>query len=113
MKKELLCNSVGNYQCFKLIISDPKYLKKNAKRPIKAVILSARVHPGETVSSWMMRGSIFFLTSEDLVAKTLRENFYFIILPMLNPDGVVQGNYRTSLVGCDLNRKYQNATKVY
>lgn len=26
---------------------------------------------------------------------------------MLNPDGVINGNYRTSLAGCDLNRKWK------
>jgi murein tripeptide amidase MpaA len=25
---------------------------------------------------------------------------------MLNPDGVIVGNYRTSMAGCDLNRRY-------
>lgn len=28
------------------------------------------------------------------------------IVPMLNPDGVVVGNYRCSLAGLDLNREY-------
>lgn len=28
----------------------------------------------------------------------------FFIIPMMNPDGVVVGNYRTSLIGRDLNR---------
>ena len=27
---------------------------------------------------------------------------------MLNPDGVVNGNYRSSLAGEDLNRRYAN-----
>ena len=31
-------------------------------------------------------------------------NFY--IVPMMNPDGVVAGNYRTSFSGRDLNRKF-------
>ncbi len=26
------------------------------------------------------------------------------VVPMLNPDGVANGNYRCSLAGCDLNR---------
>lgn len=45
-----------------------------------------------------------FLTSSDPVAATLRASFIFKIVPMLNPDGVVNGNYRCSLTGVDLNR---------
>ena len=30
----------------------------------------------------------------------------FKIVPMLNPDGVIVGNYRCSLSGLDLNRQY-------
>lgn len=74
----------------------------------KAVIISSRVHPGEVVGSWMMRGVLFFLTdTENPEAKMLRERFIFKILPMLNPDGVINGNYRCSLAGCDLNRRWK------
>ena len=31
---------------------------------------------------------------------------------MLNPDGVVIGNYRCNLVGVDLNRRWPNPSKV-
>lgn len=36
----------------------------------------------------------------------LRNHFVFKIIPMVNPDGVVLGNYRTSLSGKDLNREF-------
>ena len=31
---------------------------------------------------------------------------------MLNPDGVIHGNYRCSLAGCDLNRRWKNPCKL-
>jgi murein tripeptide amidase MpaA len=76
--------------------------EKIAERP--AVILSGRVHPGESNASWIMEGLLDFVTSDDAIAKELRERFVFKIVPMLNPDGVIVGNYRCSLSGFDLNR---------
>jgi len=35
----------------------------------------------------------------------------FRIVPMLNVDGVVLGNYRCSLLGVDLNRKWLSPNK--
>ena len=35
----------------------------------------------------------------------------FKIIPMVNPDGVVAGNYRTSFFGKDLNRTYHQQRK--
>jgi hypothetical protein len=31
---------------------------------------------------------------------------------MLNPDGVINGNYRCSLAGCDLNRRWKAPSKI-
>jgi murein tripeptide amidase MpaA len=60
----------------------------------------------------MMWGVIEFLTDTDnQEAKLLREKFIFKIIPMLNPDGVINGNYRCSLAGCDLNRRWKNPLK--
>lgn len=68
-----------------------------AERP--AVILTARVHPGESNSSFIIEGVIDYLISQDENAKLLRNRYVFKIVPMLNPDGVVVGNYRCSLSG--------------
>ncbi len=40
------------------------------------------------------------------VAHALREKLVFLIVPMLNPDGVIAGNSRGDLIGNDLNRCY-------
>ena len=52
----------------------------------------------------MMNGVIEFLDSDHVDAKYLRDAFVFKIIPMQNPDGVIVGNYRCSLMGVDLNR---------
>jgi hypothetical protein len=69
-------------------------------------VLTARVHPAETVASYMLDGFIDFLTSSDPKAQFLRSRFVFKIIPMLNPDGVHNGSYRGDLQGVNLNRVY-------
>ena len=51
-----------------------------------------------------MEGFIEYILGEDLEARNLRNTYVFKIIPMLNPDGVIVGNYRCSLSGLDLNR---------
>lgn len=76
----------------------------------RAIILTSRVHPGESNASYMMEGTLEYLVSEDEGARYLRDNFVFKIIPMLNPDGVIIGNYRCSLSGLDLNRQWITAS---
>ncbi|XP_050403069.1 cytosolic carboxypeptidase 1 [Patella vulgata] len=56
------------------------------------IFLSGRVHPGESNSSWVMKGTIDYLLSMKPGAQRLREMYIFKIVPMLNPDGVINGN---------------------
>lgn len=81
-----------------------QYLKDHAHK--KAIVLTSRVHPGEPQASFMYEGTVQMLLSDSDLAIELRKNFVFKIVPMLNPDGVIHGNYRCSLLGCDLNRKW-------
>jgi murein tripeptide amidase MpaA len=78
----------------------------------KGIFFSARVHPGESNSSWIMKGLIDYLVSQTPEAKALRENFVFKIIPILNPDGVINGNYRCCLSGQDLNRRWKAPNRV-
>lgn len=93
-----------------------KFMKNYAKRstnPLKpALFFSGRVHPGETPASWMMKGMLDFLTSDTASAKLLRQIFVIFVVPILNPDGVVNGNNRCSLAGVDLNRQWKVPSKM-
>ncbi|XP_072529822.1 cytosolic carboxypeptidase 2 isoform X2 [Salminus brasiliensis] len=105
-KVRVLCRSLAGNAVYVLTITAPcsTWQERRSKR---AVVVTARVHPGETNGSWMMQGFLDFLLGDSPDARLLRETFVFKVVPMLNPDGVVVGNYRCSLTGCDLNRNYR------
>ena len=84
-----------------------KIPKRNKTAFRRGIVISARVHPGETPASWVMRGALDYLVSDFPGAVLLRRNFVFFIVPMLNPDGVIFGNNRCSLAGVDLNRQWK------
>jgi|GEM_PF-1036690 len=102
-ERRLLCKSLGGLRCDELTITN---FKSGSPLTRPAVVFTGRVHPGETNASYMMEGTIRFLLGNSALAKMLRELYVFKIVPMLNPDGVYHGNYRTSLSGCDLNRTW-------
>ncbi|XP_065831156.1 cytosolic carboxypeptidase 2-like [Oscarella lobularis] len=109
-KQRILCRSVAGNLVHLLTITSPSssLIEAEAKQ---AVVVTARVHPGETNGSWMMKGFLDFVTGNSTDAKILRDSFVFKVVPMLNPDGVIVGNYRCSLSGRDLNRNYRTTMK--
>ena len=90
-----------------LVISDSTLdLVAGSPSHKRALVMTGRVHPGETNASFMMHGIIDFLLGPSQYAAQLRAGFVIYVVPMLNPDGVILGNYRCSLSGHDLNRAY-------
>ncbi|EDO34305.1 predicted protein [Nematostella vectensis] len=94
-RRSTLCHSLAGNACDVITItSNPRHrdaytLDSFRSRPY--VFLSARVHPGESNASWVMKGVLEFLLSAFYTAKHLRDRFIFKIVPMLNPDGVING----------------------
>uniref|UniRef100_A0AAX7W1X6 Cytosolic carboxypeptidase 1 n=1 Tax=Astatotilapia calliptera TaxID=8154 RepID=A0AAX7W1X6_ASTCA len=112
LRQDVLCETLGGNICPLLTITAMPESNSNdhicqfRNRPL--IFLSARVHPGETNASWVMKGTLEFLMGTSPLAASLREAYIFKIVPMLNPDGVINGNHRCSLSGEDLNRQWQN-----
>ncbi len=135
-----LCTTLGGQDCDLLVITDFKDSREvigpvtvaetfkdqsEVRRPAfgsgksaskspqlkPALFFSGRVHPGESPASWMMKGMIDYLTSNNASAVLLRQLFVIYIVPVLNPDGVYYGNNRCSLAGVDLNRQWKNPVK--
>ncbi|XP_007181296.1 cytosolic carboxypeptidase 2 isoform X1 [Balaenoptera acutorostrata] len=109
-KLRTLCRSLAGNTVYLLTITNPARTPQEAAAK-KAVVLTARVHPGESNGSWIMKGFLDFILSNSPDAQLLRDIFIFKVVPMLNPDGVIVGNYRCSLAGRDLNRHYKTILK--
>ncbi|CAI5792737.1 cytosolic carboxypeptidase 4 [Podarcis lilfordi] len=111
-RRQTLCHTLGGNPCPLLTITampeseSSDDLEQFRDRPY--VVLMARVHPGESNASWVMKGTLEFLLSSDPIADLLRQCFIFKVIPMLNPDGVINGNQRCSLSADDLNRRWLN-----
>lgn len=103
VRRATLTKTIAGNNIEMLIITDFS-ASQDAIAKRKCIILTGRVHPGESNASYVVEGLLEFILSDHKTAQLLRERFVFKVVPMLNPDGVIIGNYRCSLSGHDLNR---------
>eukprot|EP00228_Micromonas_bravo_P003920 CAMPEP_0203009934 /NCGR_PEP_ID=MMETSP1401-20130829/9990_1 /ASSEMBLY_ACC=CAM_ASM_000894 /TAXON_ID=38833 /ORGANISM="Micromonas pusilla, Strain CCAC1681" /LENGTH=517 /DNA_ID=CAMNT_0049751607 /DNA_START=144 /DNA_END=1694 /DNA_ORIENTATION=+ len=107
--RRTLTHSLQGRGCDVVVIDggdDPDAPPGTALAPRRLVFLTCRVHPGETPASHALSGFLDFVTSDDSDAVSLRRKVTFVVVPMLNPDGCVSGNYRADSNGADLNRRW-------
>jgi hypothetical protein len=84
-----------------LSITDP-----SATGPKSRVVIHARTHPGEVGSSFLLEGLVEAMLRETPKARALRRRIVLDVVPMLNVDGVVAGNYRVNIQGINLEGKW-------
>ena len=102
-----MTTSLGGLDVPMFTITDFSHTNEEAQRK-KVIVITGRVHPGESHASWIVHGVIKFLLSKDKVADALRKRVVFKIIPMINADGVSIGNTRCSYIGRDVNRLFGN-----
>ncbi|XP_076178312.1 cytosolic carboxypeptidase 1 isoform X2 [Ptiloglossa arizonensis] len=110
-RAETLCETLNGNENPLLTITSLDS-KNNPIQNRKVIFLTSRVHPGESNASWVMHGTLEALLSNNSCASTLRDDYVFKIVPMLNIEGVVNGCNRYGLTNEDLNRRWSNPKQV-
>jgi hypothetical protein len=72
----------------------------------RTLVLLGRQHPPETTGAVAFDAFLARLLEDDAQAQRFRESTAILALPMLNPDGLARGHWRTNTAGIDLNRDW-------
>lgn len=63
-------------------------------------------HPPEYTGARALSGFVEALAADTLQARAFRQRVRVLVAPQLNPDGVLEGHWRTNANGTDLNRDW-------
>src|SRR5690606_33905105 len=99
IKREVIGKSSLGKPINKLIISE-----NNESRDYLVVI--GRLHPPEVTGGFALKGFVETIAGESELARTFRKHFKTFVVPLVNPDGVDNGNWRHNAHGIDLNRDW-------
>lgn len=86
----------------KITLTDPNVPDVGKTR----VWIHAGIHPSETTSYFTVEGFVAWLRSNDPQAAVLLDHALIELLPMVNPDGVFLGNYRTTANSVNLENEW-------
>lgn len=75
------------------------------------LLVLGRQHPPETTGAVALQAFTERLFAGDAQARAFRDQLGLVVVPMLNPDGVVAGNWRFEASGIDLNRDWGPFTR--
>lgn len=99
-----MCHSLAGNAVYVVTITSRVVGREEGKTK-KAVVVTARVHPGETNGSWMMEGLLDFLLGDSEDAQLLRDTFVFKVrdlkLVVSHPSNY-DDHYFSFIVMCDM-----------
>jgi len=72
----------------------------------RKVVIIGRQHPPETTGSMALMRFIESVVADSEQARSFREAFHLVVMPLLNPDGVDAGHWRHNMGHMDLNRDW-------
>ena len=123
-RQQMLCKTLAGNDCPLLTITSLEQENENRQIPIREwsnidnernqklvirwivlsrvidertyVILTSRVHPGESNASWVMKGIIDYLLSDEPTARILRDRFIFKVMIFIDQQSNHHSNYSRS-----------------
>lgn len=72
----------------------------------EVVLVIGRQHPPEVTGMRAQMAFVDALAADTPLARGFRSRYGILVVPQLNPDGVVEGHWRTNANGTDLNRDW-------
>lgn len=78
----------------------------NDEAPPNYIFLISRQHPPEVTGQFGLMRFVESLAVDSALGQRFREKFRVFVIPMVNPDGVHEGQWRHNLGGVDLNRDW-------
>lgn len=70
------------------------------------VLVLGRQHPPENTGTRALLGFVETLAADTPQARAFRERVHVLVVPLLNPDGLVEGHWRGNANGVDINRDW-------
>ncbi|MBI3882548.1 MAG: peptidase M14 [Verrucomicrobia bacterium] len=75
------------------------------------VFLIGRQHPPEITGTVGLMSIVDTIVGDSALAKKFRRQFQTVVIPLVNPDGVEHGHWRSTLGGIDPNRDWEKFTQ--
>lgn len=72
----------------------------------KNIFIISRQHPPEVTGYFAMQSFVNELLNGSKLSKQFRRDWAVFVVPLMNPDGVDNGNWRHNMGGIDLNRDW-------
>ena len=72
------------------------------------LLVIGRQHPPELTGAFGLLAFVEQLIADGQLQQSFFERFNVLVVPLMNPDGVVNGNWRHNMGGRDLNRDWGN-----
>ena len=70
------------------------------------VVIIGRQHPPEVTGSMALMRFVEEIVGDSELARRFRKEFNVFVVPLVNPDGVDRGHWRSNMGGVDLNRDW-------